>query len=70
MYEMLFGETPYRNKNKKLMYENRINMPIPIFNFCTDEAKDLLTRLLEVNVISIILFSLQNDWEMEVLKKY
>ena len=42
MYEMLFGETPFRNKNKKKMYENRINMPIPIFHFCTDEAKDLL----------------------------
>ncbi|CAK85035.1 unnamed protein product (macronuclear) [Paramecium tetraurelia] len=49
IYEMYFGKPPFYSKDKKQMMENRIIRLVPFLELCSKEARDLLTKLLEVD---------------------
>ncbi|CAD8138383.1 unnamed protein product [Paramecium octaurelia] len=49
IYEMYFGMPPFYSKNKRLMIQNRSIRLVPFLEQCPQDAKDLLTKLLEVD---------------------
>ena len=47
---MLVGGPPHYNQNKKAMFKDNCNKPIPYPKYLTPEAKSLLQSLLVVQV--------------------
>lgn len=65
LYEMLVGQPPFMADSRNLLYEKikKGDFPLPV-NMDTS-AKDILKRLLQVNVVACS-FSHKNDWEPQM----
>ncbi|CAD8055713.1 unnamed protein product [Paramecium sonneborni] len=49
IYEMYFGKPPFYSRDKKQMIQNRSVRLVPFLELCSKDARDLLTKLLEVD---------------------
>ena len=48
---MLAGRAPWANPNRDVMYKNIVSQPAKMLDYFSPKAKDLLRRLLQIDVL-------------------